>query len=234
MFDTPQLWLTLARLGIILLTTLLGFVTYQSNLLLRRFQPEFNLLLSPPELVIRIILVGVCLLLAWLSGLSADQLGLTVVNPLWSVGLGVSIGLVTQVSVYFFTVWAIKQFGRHIYSPLVIRNILPRRPLEWIPVSLALVPAVAMEELLFRTLWLGVFSEVLPLAVLILLTSVVFGLMHLPQGTLGVFLTGGINIFFCLLFVWTGELVVSLIAHYSVNLLQLIVAYHQRDWLENY
>lgn len=234
MIAWPQLWLNLTRVAILLLTGFLAVVTYQSNLLLKRFQPDFNLLLSPPELVARILLVALCFFLAWLSGLPASQLGLKTTNLLWSVGLGLSIGLATQLGIYFSTTWAIRRFGRHIYSPLVVRNILPRRSTEWVTVSLALIPAVAMEELLFRTLWLAVFASIAPLSVLIVVTSIIFGFMHLPQGTLGVILTGSINIFFCLLFVWAGELLIPLVAHYVVNLLQLIVAYHQRDWLENY
>ena len=230
----PELWLNLTRLAILLLTAFLGWVTYQSNLLLKSYQPNFNLLLSPPEFFVRVLLVGACLFLAWLSGLPADQLGLMITNPLWNAGLGLGIGIATQVCIYSLTWWAVNHIGRHIYSPIIIRSILPSRPAEWIPVSLALIPAVAMEELLFRTLWLGVFGADVSLTLLIVGTSVIFGLMHQPQGILGVVLTGSINVFFCLLFIWTGTLLVPLAAHYTINLLQLIVAYYQRDWLENY
>ena len=57
---TPEwLWLNVARTGILLLTVLLGWVTYRSHLLLKEFQPEFNLLLSLPEVIVRLLLVGV-------------------------------------------------------------------------------------------------------------------------------------------------------------------------------
>jgi membrane protease YdiL (CAAX protease family) len=91
-----------------------------------------------------------------------------------------------------------------------------------------------MEELLFRLLWLGVFSPVIPLPLLIIGASILFGLMHQPQGLLGVVTAGGINILFSLLFVWTGELLVPLVAHYTINLLQVIAAHRHKDWLENY
>lgn len=230
----PHFWATVARLAILILTAVLAWMTYQSNLLLQRFEPDVNLLLSPPETIVRIILVGLCLLLAWLTGLPAEQLGLAMVNPLGSIGLGLAAGIVIQVVINLLTLGAINYFGRHIYSTQVIRNILPVRPLEWFLLPLAFLPAVAMEELLFRTLWLGAFRDIVPLPLLIVGTSLVFGLMHVPQGSLGVVIAGGVNVLLSLLFVWTGGILVPLVAHYTVNVLQVLVAHFQRDRLEDY
>ena len=227
-------WITLTRLAILLLTVLLSWVTYRSHLILKEFAPDFNLLLSPPELIARVLLVGICLLLAWASGLPAAQLGLVVNRPFQTMGLGLGIGLATVLVINLVTNWSIKHFGRDIYSPLVIQNILPSGAVEWGLTALALLPAVVMEELLFRTLWIGGFSEVMPLALLILGTSVLFGLMHQPQGKLGVIVAGAINVLFSILFVWSGQLLLPLTTHYIVNLLQLVLAHRQRDWLWNY
>jgi membrane protease YdiL (CAAX protease family) len=229
-FSVP--WLTLARTATIILSAILAWVTYRSHLLLKHYQPEFNLLLAPPEFVMRLVLVGLCLLLAWLSGLPAGQLGLIVKNPVQTIGLGAVIGAAVALVVNVLSHWSIEHFGRHIYSPLVIRNILPRRPIEWGLVAVAFLPAVAMEELLFRTLWLGGFGGVAPLSLLILGTSILFGLMHQPQGQLGVILAGGINIFFSMLFIRSGQLLLPLTAHYVANLLQLVMAHFQREQLQ--
>jgi membrane protease YdiL (CAAX protease family) len=230
----PELWLNLARLLIVLFTSLMVWMTYRSHLLLKEVQPDFNVLLSVPETIVRLILVSFCFFLAWLSGLSAAELGL-VTSHLWrSLGLGLAIGLVTALAINAITLLAIKYFGRQIYSPWLIRNILPRSPQEWIFIALAFFFSVAMEELLFRTLLIGVFKELIPLPLLIILTSVIFGLMHQPQGRLGMTVSGVINAFFCMVFLWTGELLVTFTAHYVVNFLQLVVGYYQRDWLENY
>jgi membrane protease YdiL (CAAX protease family) len=234
MNDSAFFWLNSVRLATILLTLLLAWVTYRSHLLLKKFQPPFNLLLSLPESLLRLLLVGLCLGLAWLSGLPAAQFGLISPQPLQSIGLGVGVGLVVQMAVSGLTYWAIQRFGRKIYSPVVIRNILPRRPAEWFWVALAFGPAVAMEELLFRSLWLGLFQELIPLPLLIGITSLLFGLMHQPQGLLGVITAGSLNILLCLLFVSTGELLPPLTAHYVINLLQIVAASRQREWLENY
>jgi hypothetical protein len=234
MNDSAFFWLNSVRLATILLTLLLAWVTYRSHLLLKEFQPPFNLLLSPPESLLRLLLVGLCLSLAWLSGLPAARFGLLSPQPLQSIGLGLGVGLVVQMAVSGLTYWAIQRFGRKIYSPVVIRNILPRRPVEWLWVALAFGPAVAMEELLFRSLWLGLFQELIPLPLLIGVTSLLFGLMHQPQGLLGVITAGGLNILLCLLFAGAGELLPPLTAHYVINLLQIVAASRQREWLENY
>jgi membrane protease YdiL (CAAX protease family) len=202
--------------------------------LLKKYQPNFNLLLSVPENLVRVGLVGVCLLLAWISGLSREQLGLVAINPLWQVGVGLGVGLLIQLSLNVVMLLGIKKFGRAVYSPLVIRNILPQRPLEWLLVPLAFIPAVLMEELLFRSLWIGAFSPIMWVSVLVVGTSFVFGIMHLPQGILGATLAGGVNILLSLLFVQTGSLLTPLIAHYTINISQLILAHFQRDWLEKY
>lgn len=232
--DASAMWLNLTRVAIIILTALLAWITYRSNLLLKEYQPNFNLLLSPPELIVRVLLVGLCLAMAWTSGLPASQLGFVTDDPLRTIALGVGLGLGIVLLVNLLTTWSISRFGRGIYSPLVIRNILPRRPVEWGLVAIAFLPAVAMEELLFRTLWLGVFGEIVPLSLLIIVTSILFGIMHQPQGQLGVIIAGGVNALLSVLFIWSGELLLPLTTHYLVNLLQLILAYHQRGWLENY
>jgi membrane protease YdiL (CAAX protease family) len=234
-FTHPNFWLTATRVAIILLTLMLAIVTYQSNRLLKQIQPEFNLLLSVPENLVRIGLAGVCLLLAWLSGLPRQQLGLVITGDPWrQIGIGLSAGLLIQIMVNIVMVIAINKLGRHVYSPLVIRNILPRRPVEWVLVPLAFMPAVFMEELLFRSLWLGVFNPIMWLALLVVGTSFVFGLMHLPQGFLGATLAGVVNVLLSLMFVWTGSFLAPLVAHYTINISQIGLAHFQRDWLDNY
>ncbi len=234
MSDSISFWLNSVRLATILFSLLLAWITYRSHLLLKQFEPPFNLLLSLPESLLRMGLVGLCLGLAWFSGLPGQQFGLLCPQPLQSIGLGLAVGLVVQVAVNGLTFWAIQRFDRKIYSPLVIRNILPRRPIEWLWVALAFAPAVAMEELLFRSLWLGLFQGLIPLPLLIVVTSLLFGLMHQPQGLLGVITAACLNILLCLLFIGTGELLPALTAHYVINLLQVAAASRQREWLENY
>lgn len=209
-------------------------MTYRSHLLLKEIQLNANVLLSLPESFVRMLLVIFCLFLAWLSGLSAVELGFVTKHVWQSVAIGLGIGAGVQLSIYLVTLLAIKRFGRGIYSPWLIRNILPRRHIEWLLIALAFIPPVVMEEILFRSLWLGVFQSIIPLSLLIVGTSIIFGFMHQPQGRLGMVGAGAINAVFCLIFIWTGELLITVIAHYTVNMLQIVTAHFQRDWLENY
>ncbi len=227
----PHVWIALSQGAIIVFTLVIAWLTHRTYLLLPYLDPEFNVLLSLPETISRLVLVGICLALAWLSGLPAGQLGLSDGNWWRLAGLGAAVGLAAQLVVYGLTVLAINRFGRHIYSPWLILNILPRRPVEWLWVALAFIPPIAMEELLFRSLWLGGFSQTLPLWLLVLGTSLVFGWMHQAQGKLGMVMAGGLNILLSLVFIWTGQLLVTFTAHYTLNMVQLLTAHFQRDAL---
>ncbi|MCP4362639.1 MAG: CPBP family intramembrane metalloprotease, partial [Chloroflexi bacterium] len=195
-WPVENFWLNITRLAIILFTGFIAWTTYRSHLLLKDFQPDFNLLLSVPETIVRILLIGVCLFLAWLSGLPAVELGLTVDNVWRSVALGFGVGIIVQLGVNLTTLQFIKRFGRDLYSPWLIRNIMPHKNYEWLLIALAFIPPIVMEELLFRSLWLGTFQTIIPLPLLIIGTSIVFGFMHQPQGKLGMIMAGSINIIF--------------------------------------
>lgn len=224
-------WLALSQVAIIVFTLVIAWLTHRTYLLLPYLDPDFNVLLSLPETISRLVLVGMCLALAWLSGLPAGQLGLISGNLWWSAGVGAVIGLAAQLVVFGLTTLAINRFGRHIYSPWLILNILPRRPAQWLWVALAFIPPVVMEELLFRSLWLGGFSQTLPLWLLVLGTSLAFGWMHQAQGKLGMIMAGGLNVLLSLVFIWTSQLLVTIVAHYTLNMIQLLAAHFQRDTL---
>jgi membrane protease YdiL (CAAX protease family) len=229
--DWSPLWLNISRLLSVSLLAFTGWLTYRSNLLLKELPPELNILLSPPETIARLFFAGFCLFLAWLSGLPAADLGLTITHFWSSLGLGLAIGLITQLAVALMTQAAIQRFGRRIYSSWLILNILPKTRGQWLWLPLAFIPPVLMEELLFRTLLLGLFGKLIPLPLLIISTSILFGLMHQPQGRLGMIVAGVINVWFAVVFVLTGQLFITFMAHYTVNLLQVIFAHFQREWL---
>jgi len=222
--EASLLWLTVSRLATTLFTVFIAWMTYRSNLLLKEIELDFNVLTSLPEVISRILFVGICLFFAWLSGLPASELGLTTTNFWRSIGLGFGIGVITQLVVNTVTILAITHFGKQIYSAWLIRNILPRRGIEWVWVALAFIPSVLMEELLFRSLLLGTFQTLVPIPILIIGTSLIFGFMHQPQGKLGMIVAGAINILFSVIFIWTGELLVPFAAHYTINVLQIMVA----------
>lgn len=218
--------------GTLSLTGFVAWATYRSARLLKQVQTlDFNLLLLPAENLLRLGLVGACFLLGWASGLPRQQFGWVSYAPLLDVVIGLGAGVATQLPLNGLTNWALTRFGAHIYSPLVMRSILPRNNEEWAPVLLALFPAVLVEELLFRSLMLGGLGLFIPVPALVIGTAVLFGWMHSPQGRLGMIATAAISLLLAGLFLWRGSLLPPLAAHYLVNVLQLLVAHRHPDRL---
>ncbi len=99
-------------------------------------------------------------------------------------------------------------------------------PLDNTAQQVALFVAVVLhEELWFRGLLLPYLRKVTGrwwLAVLI--SSGVFGLLHIPQGILGVVQVGGLGVVLSLLFIRTRSLLAVMIAHFLFNFLQTKLA----------
>jgi membrane protease YdiL (CAAX protease family) len=232
MHNSMDIGLVVFVAGTLTLTVFVSWATYRSAHTLRQLEEvDINLLLLPAENLLRVGLVAACLILGWVSGLSREQFGWISSVPLTDVVIGVAIGVAIELPLNALTNWAIRHFGPQIYSPLVIRSILPRSGEEWAPVLLALFLAVLVEELLFRSLLLGGLSLFFPVAVLVIGTAFLFGWMHSPQGHLGMIMTAAISLVLAGLFLWRKSLLPALMAHYVVNVLQLLVAYRHRDRL---
>jgi len=220
--------------GSLALTAALGWATYQSGKRLRAVPVTENLLLAPTENLVKGVLVLFCLILGLLSGVPLQQLGWTRDNGWQNIGLGIVAGLITQLVANAVTTLAIERFGKDIYSPVVMKNIMPRTRIEWVLVPAALLLAVVLEELLFRSLLLGALSRAFPVLLLAVVFSCVFGLVHTPQGKLGVIITATLGFWLSLLFIWSGSLLLPLTAHYTINFLQLLKAQDKREWLDDY
>jgi membrane protease YdiL (CAAX protease family) len=220
--------------GSLALTVALAWATYQSGRLLRAVPVRENLLLAPVENVVKLVLIVLCLLLGALSGVSGAALGWSVENGWRDIGLGIALGMVTQMIANGVSTLAIRAWGKEIYSPVVMRNIMPRTRAEWLLVPAAMAVAVLLEELLFRSLLVGGLGTQVPLPIVVVGFAAIFGLMHSPQGTLGVFMTGLMGLWLSVLFVWSGSIILPLTAHYVINLLQLFKAQDRRAWLDSY
>lgn len=220
--------------GSLCLTVALAWATYQSGRLLRAVPVRENLLLAPVENMVKVVLIVLCLLLGAMSGVPAERLGWTLEHGWRDLGLGIAVGMITQLLANAVTLWAIRVWGKEIYSPVVMLNIMPRSRAEWVLVPAAMSVAVLLEELLFRSLLIGGLSATVPVPILLIGFAAIFGLMHSPQGALGVFMTGAMGLWLSLLFVWSGSLILPLTAHYVINLLQLFKAQDKRAWLDTY
>lgn len=218
--------------GTLALTAFVAWASYRSAQMLQQMgEVDFNLLLLPSENLLRLGMVLACLVFGWISGLPRDQFGWISYAPLSDTAIGLGAGVAIQVPLNALTNWAVGRFGPQIYSPVVIRSILPRTQDEWPPVLLALFPAVLVEELLFRSLWLGGVGLFIPIPALLIGTALVFGWMHSPQGRLGMLMTGAVSVLLAGIFLWRESLLPALVAHYVLNVLQLLVAHRHRNRL---
>ena len=214
----------------LLLTAGLAYATYRSAQLLPLLPRDTNLLLNPVDLGARLVLCLVCWGLGGLSGIGPTALGWTAETPVADLALGLAVGILAHVVLYPLTLWAAQRLGPRAYSSLLLRHIVPRSAHEWALVPLVLVPAVLLEELLFRSLWLGGLGAMLtaawpgglgPLLFLSIVSAAIFGWMHAPQGWLGMVLAALIGLGLSLLFLWRGSLLAPLAAHWVFNVVQL-------------
>ncbi|MCL4835130.1 MAG: CPBP family intramembrane metalloprotease [Caldilineaceae bacterium] len=206
------------------LTGIIGYGTFATARLLRTWRPERNLLLLPQENAARVLLVFVCLGLGWLSGVDATALGWQWANWQADARLGLGVGLLLAAGFYTATRLLLGWGGGRFYSPSVLEILLPKDQREFWLVLLAFVPAVAVEELLFRSLLIGGLSPLLSPLVLLFVMGVAFGLLHSPQGVWGMGGAALAGVIFGLLFVETGSLVAPLLAHYVANSVQIGLA----------
>ncbi|MDQ2807728.1 MAG: CPBP family intramembrane metalloprotease [Chloroflexota bacterium] len=221
-------------LGSLLLLVALAWVTYQSGKLLRALPLRENLLLAPLENAVKAAIITVCAGLAAISGLPPAQFGWTVGHPAADLGAAILFAVTVQVTVNALTRWAIRRFGKAVYSPVVMLNIFPRTRREWLLVPAAMGLAVLLEEVLFRSLLLGGLSAWVPAPLLVGALGLVFGAMHSPQGALGMVVSAAVGIALSLLFLWSGSLLAPFVAHYLINLLQLLRAREEWRWLQEY
>ncbi len=106
----------------------------------------------------------------------------------------------------------------------MLQCILPDGRAEWRGVLLALLPAAALEELLFRSLPLGGLGWLLAPEWLLWPLALCFGLLHWPQGGWGVVGTTLAALALSWLFLATRSIWAPLAAHYVMNLVQLLLA----------
>jgi membrane protease YdiL (CAAX protease family) len=217
-------WLFTA--GIAALMGFVSFTTIQSGLALNTWTPRTNLMLSGPDNAVRLGLVALCVLLGITVGPGPEALGWIVpgarLGP--DIALGVISGLILA-GVLSLGGWlAVRRWGQQVQSTKLLQCMLPINRREWAGVLLALLPAAALEELLFRSLPLGGLAWLVPPWWLLWPLSLLFGLLHWPQGGWGIAGTALAAIVLSLLFLATGSIWVVLAAHYTMNVFQLAAA----------
>jgi membrane protease YdiL (CAAX protease family) len=206
------------------LLAFLGYGTFATARLLRHWQPTHNLLLMPAENVVRVVLIVATVLLGQLSGVGTAALGWQI-TAFWPQLLnGIMWGGLLAGFFIWSTHWLLTHGGARYYSAVIINAIVPRNRRELLLVLLAMGPVVLLEELLFRSLLIGGLQLVVPAWVLLLGWSVIFGLLHSPQGRWGMMGAGLAGLLLGGLFLASESLLPPLAAHYVANSVQLVQA----------
>jgi membrane protease YdiL (CAAX protease family) len=105
-----------------------------------------------------------------------------------------------------------------------IEALLPRTKNEKLWFIFVALSAGICEELVFRGYGLRLFESVgftgFPL---LIVTAIVFGLVHIYQGILGVLLTAAMGALFTVIYIQTGSLWWSILAHIFIDLRALLL-----------
>jgi len=210
--------------GVAALIAFVSYTTVRSGLALRTWTPRSNLLLSGPDNAARLILIGLCLLLGLTVGPGPRALGWQATHLGQDVALGVVLGLVFAAGLNLGGRLAVRWWGPEVSSTKLLQCMLPISRREWAGVLLALLPAAALEELLFRSLPLGGLAWLVPPWWLLWPLALLFGLLHWPQGGWGVVGTAITAVLLSLLFLASGSIWTVLAAHYVLNVVQLLLA----------
>ncbi len=209
----------------LLLVAFVGYGTYRAAKLLPNWPLDQNPILHPLENALRLLLICCCVALGLLSGQPRSVLGWQFPEPLRQIGWGIASGVIIALLYIVTTQWVIARSGARYYTPAVVRVIVPRTPRQFATVSLAMVSIVLLEELLFRSLLLGGLTPVLPSWLLLAGGGIIFGLMHSPQGWWGMVAIAAGGVLLGLMFLAEQSLLMPAVAHYVVNMVQIVYAY---------
>jgi membrane protease YdiL (CAAX protease family) len=155
---------------------------------------------------------------AWAFGLAAEPMVGT------ALALGGAVGVVFYLLNETVAVAGRRRGGAG--SERLRATLAPDSAVGWLLLLVVVLPLVAVvEELLFRGALVGVLAVGSGLSpwLLAVASSAAFALGHGTQGRLGVVVTGLLGFGLAAVFVFTGSLLVVIVAHYVVNVCEFVV-----------
>jgi uncharacterized protein len=157
---------------------------------------------------------------AWAHGFTADQLGLAMPGRI-RVFVITAFGAALIVALQWLNLRRMGRSTSPLRRPLqaLAERILPQSTVELIPFFALAITAGLCEEFLYRGFAMAVLGRTgLPAGVVILLSSILFGLAHLYQGRAGFVSTMVMGILFGISRAALGSLVPVMAWHVGVDL----------------
>lgn len=168
------------------------------------------------------------LLLVWVAqGRALSAFGLHFGGG-WRLPAGLGMAVAGGLALHGFHVWLLSfPKGRDWLLRQVkpFADFLPHTIEEKRRFYFVSLTAGVWEELLFRGFLVWYLTALLNIETAVVLSSLLFGLVHLYQGWTGVLRVAGVGLLLCALFLWTGSLWAPMLLHVLVDLAGGSVSY---------
>ena len=184
-----------------------------------RVEPAERLSLYWSTIAFQWVAVVVVAWRAWAHGLTAQQLGLVMPRQFWLTLITVC-GAVLIVTLQWLNLRRMGRSTSPLRGPLqaLAERILPRSTRELVPFLALAVTAGLCEEFLYRGFAMAVIARAgLPTGLVILVSSVLFGLAHLYQGRAGFVSTMVLGLLFGFSRAALGSLIPVIVWHAGVD-----------------
>jgi uncharacterized protein len=184
-----------------------------------RVEPAERLSLYWSTIAFQWIAAAVVAWRAWAHGLSAQQLGLVIPGRFWLIVITVC-GAVMIVALQCLNLRRMSRSTGPLRGPLqaLAERILPQSTSELVPFLGLAVTAGLCEEFLYRGFTMAVIARAgLPAAMVILLSSILFGAAHLYQGRTGFISTMVLGFLLGISRAVLGSLLPAIVWHMGVD-----------------
>jgi CAAX protease family protein len=217
-------WLIFVFLGVVIPWR--GYLRLKKLLALPSVDSREKLALYAVTIAFQWVLVGVVTWRAFARGLTLQAMGLGVQSWVGMVSAGVlGAGLIGGLQ------WVnLRRIGKmEGEAPELLRKLanrlLPVNLLEYLPYSALAITAGVCEEFVYRGFGIAAFSKAgLPLWLVVIISSILFGLAHAYQGRSGIVSTGIFGVLLAIGRLWLGSLVPVMMWHAGLDLAAGIAA----------
>ena len=203
-----------------------GYVRLKKLLALPAVDTKEKLALYAVTIAFQWVLVGVVAWRALVRGLTLQEMGL---GPQPWAGI-VLAGLLGAICIGGLQWMNLRRIGKmEGEAPELLRKLanrlLPVNLLEYLPYSALAITAGVCEEFVYRGFGIAAFSKAgLPLWLVVVFSSILFGLAHAYQGRGGIVSTGIFGVLLAIGRLWLGSLLPVMMWHAGLDLAAGIAA----------